>query len=92
MVPPMAMDRIVRMPELRAVTGLSSATIYRLIAKGAFPQAVVLGANSRGWRASAVASWLDGLEDAGPLSAAAAPEPEGAAPRRGRAVSRRTTP
>jgi prophage regulatory protein len=78
----MELDRILRLPELLKITGLSSATIYRMIAKGTFPQAVVLGANSRGWRASSIRTWLESLEDAGPRPAPAASEPQGVTPRK----------
>ena len=77
----MELDRIIRMPELEAITGLSSATIYRKMAEGTFPRSVQLGRNSVGWRASAVQTWNESLEDAGP-------EPDPAAPatsHRGRA-------
>ena len=52
-------DRIIRKPELLAITGVSAATIYRWIAEGSFPRPVRLGSNSSGWRASHVQDWLD---------------------------------
>lgn len=62
----LGLDRIVRLPELREITGLSRSSIYRMIDKGEFPRALILGPNSRGWRASAIAAWMDSLELAGP--------------------------
>lgn len=62
---PSEMDRLIRMPELEVLTGLSRATIYRLIRQGAFPAAVELSANSRGWFASHVQSWQESLKPAG---------------------------
>lgn len=59
----MTLDRILRRPELLAVTGLSSATLYRWIAEKRFPRPVRLGSNSVGWRASAVQAWIESLED-----------------------------
>jgi prophage regulatory protein len=58
-------ERIIRLPELVQLTGLSAASIYRLIAKGRFPRAVSLGPQAKGWKASAVALWFEGLQPAG---------------------------
>lgn len=55
-------DRILRKPELLEVTGLSSATVYRWMAEGSFPQPVRLGANSIGWRSSEVQEWIASRE------------------------------
>jgi prophage regulatory protein len=41
-----------RLPAVRDRVGLSSPTIYRLIAKGEFPKPMTLGPRSAGWRAS----------------------------------------
>ena len=51
-------DRIVRIAEVAHMTGLSRPTIYRLTRDGKFPPSIRLGANSIGWRLSAVESWL----------------------------------
>jgi prophage regulatory protein len=58
-------DRIIRRPELLKVTGLSAATLYRLMAEDRFPKPVRLSDNAVGWRATAVFSWLESLEEAG---------------------------
>jgi prophage regulatory protein len=75
-------DRILRLPELMEVTGLSSATIYRRIAAGRFPRAVALGKNARGWKASAVTAWLESLEPVGPEAGKGRVPPDGQDPRR----------
>ena len=53
-------DRIVRIAEVAHMTGLSRPSIYRLTREGKdhFPPSIRLGANSIGWRLSAVESWL----------------------------------
>lgn len=58
------LDWIVRMPELETLTGLSRASIYRLIRHGSFPAGVELSANSRGWFASQVRAWQESLKPA----------------------------
>lgn len=57
--------RILRLAEVIALTGLSRSTIYRLMAKGEFPEAVNLGGSSGraiGWKAEEVYDWIDRLE------------------------------
>jgi prophage regulatory protein len=76
------MDRILRLPAVQEVTGLSSATIYRKMAEGTFPRPKQIGKNSVGWFESALTAWMEGLEEAGPE-----PEP---APSPPPAQSRRT--
>ena len=53
------MGRIIRLPELLRLTGMSRATIYRWLGKGEFPKPLQLGPNSIGWRADVVAEWLE---------------------------------
>jgi prophage regulatory protein len=60
------LDRLIRMPELEVLTGLSRATIYRLIRQKRFAAPVALAANSRGWFASQVRAWQEGLKPAEP--------------------------
>ena len=40
------------------VTGLSKATIYRLLARGEFPARVKLSPRCVGWRVAEVDAWL----------------------------------
>ncbi len=51
------LPRILRLPEVEQVTGLSTATIYRQIADGDFPKQVPIGANSSGWLETEIAAW-----------------------------------
>lgn len=59
----MSVDQILRMPDLRRLTGLSKTTIYRMIAEGEFPRPVQLRRQSVGWRASAIQRWSEGLQE-----------------------------
>lgn len=70
--------RILRRPEVERVTGLSRATLYRLIAEGQFPAPVSLTAgNAVGWRAADIRAWLESRE---PVGAPAVAGEEEAAP------------
>jgi len=50
---------IIRLPEVRARTGLSRSEIYRREALGQFPRRVSLGARSVGWASSEVQDWIE---------------------------------
>ena len=50
--------RILRMPEVRARTGLGRSTIYLRIAQGCFPKPIALGERAVGWIEAEVDAWL----------------------------------
>ncbi|MAR56962.1 MAG: AlpA family transcriptional regulator [Rickettsiales bacterium] len=52
-------QRIIRLPEVKARTGLSRSTIYRYIDAGAFPRPVSLGARAIGWFEGQVDEWIE---------------------------------
>jgi prophage regulatory protein len=59
---PTPKNRILKRPEVEAMTGFSKSTLYARIAAGEFPKPVKLGgANSRsvGWPESAVNDWIE---------------------------------
>ena len=49
---------VIRLATVKGKTNLSKSTIYRLEAEGDFPKRVRLGANSTGWHADEIDSWL----------------------------------
>ena len=51
---------ILRLPAVKASTGLSRSTIYLRIAQGTFPKPVSLGARAVGWIEAEVQQWLTG--------------------------------
>lgn len=51
-------ERILRRPAVLEVTGLSTSTIYELMAAGEFPRPIRLSKRAVGWPESAVRSWL----------------------------------
>lgn len=51
--------RILRLPAVKASTGLSRSTIYLRVAKGTFPKPVSLGERAVGWVESEIQQWLE---------------------------------
>lgn len=50
-------DRFLRIDEVLRRTGLTRATLYRMIAAGTFPRQVKISQRCCGWRESEVAAW-----------------------------------
>lgn len=49
---------ILRLPAVKARTGLSRSTIYLRVSDGSFPRPVSLGARAVGWIESDVEGWI----------------------------------
>ena len=49
---------VLRLPVVKARTGLSRSTIYLRISEGAFPKPINLGARAVGWLESEIEDWL----------------------------------
>ncbi len=54
-------DRLMRLPEVVQVVGLSRTTIYDRVAKGTFPAPMQLGPASVAWVQSEVNEWIKSL-------------------------------
>lgn len=50
---------ILRLPAVKARTGLSRSTIYLRVAEGTFPKPVSLGGRAVGWVESEIQQWLE---------------------------------
>lgn len=50
---------ILRLPYVKARTGLSRSTIYLRVSEGTFPKPVSLGGRSVGWIEAEIQSWLE---------------------------------
>ncbi|NOT13781.1 MAG: AlpA family transcriptional regulator [Methylococcaceae bacterium] len=50
--------KILRLPSVKALTGLSRSTIYLRISNNAFPAPISLGARAVGWIESEIEAWL----------------------------------
>jgi len=56
-IPPQHPQRFIKLPEVRALTTLSTSEIYRRIAAGTFPTQVRLSSKSSAWVFDEVVSW-----------------------------------
>ena len=56
------LPRVLRLPDVRSVVGLSTSSIYAAMAKGVFPKPLKLGPRSVGWREDDVVAWLETRE------------------------------
>ena len=54
--------RLLRMPEVLKRTGVSKATIYRLIRASEFPKPVGLGVRAVGWDTHSIDEWIEARE------------------------------
>ena len=53
-------ERLIRIGEVKRLTGVSTATLYRKIAANEFPRPVRLGVVARAWPLSEVQNWIAG--------------------------------
>jgi prophage regulatory protein len=53
-------ERLIRIGEVKRLTGLSTATVYRKISSNEFPRPVALGVMARAWPLSEVQDWIAG--------------------------------
>ena len=58
------MTCILRLPQVKARTGLSRSTIYELVNKGALKKPIKLGVRARGWLETDVEEFIQARVDA----------------------------
>ena len=51
-------QKLLRLPEVKATTGLSKSTIYARISEGDFPKQISLGARLVVWVESDIQKWI----------------------------------
>lgn len=61
----MQTTQIYRLPQVKAVSGLSRSSIYKQQSLGLFPQSFKLGKRSIGWRADEISAWIETRERSG---------------------------
>lgn len=52
-------SQLIRMPEVRRLTGLSRSTINRMVNRGEFPAPVEDGQRAVAWRKREVLAWIE---------------------------------
>ena len=52
--------KLLRLPDVKSVTGLSKSTIYARIANGTFPRQISLGPRLVAWVESDIQKWIQG--------------------------------
>lgn len=51
--------KIIRLPEVKELTGLSRSTIYSRMAEKSFPSSISLGDRAVGWIESEIEEWIE---------------------------------
>lgn len=51
--------KVLRLPQVIALTGLSRSTIYLRISNNEFPKPISLGGRSVGWLESDIEAWIE---------------------------------
>ena len=52
-------DRLLRRRDVEGITGMSRASIYRLMQKGDFPRPVKVGSTAVRWKENDIAAWIE---------------------------------
>ena len=52
-------QKILRRLDVQRITGLSKATLWRLVKAGDFPRPIRLGARAVGWKADEISAWIE---------------------------------
>lgn len=60
-------NRLLRLPQVLAVTGLSRSTLYDWIKSGRFPRPKQLGPRAVAWSEADVLAWIESLPESGEL-------------------------
>ena len=55
----MSNKKIIKIPKVIEMTGLSKSTIYVLISRGEFPAQIKLSERASGWLESSIDEWID---------------------------------
>ena len=69
--PTAAPSRLIRRPEVEAMTGLPKSTLYDYLQAGTFPAPVKLGQRNVAWSLASVQGWIDSRVSARPNQKAA---------------------
>jgi prophage regulatory protein len=53
------MNKILRLPDVIAITGLGRSSIYAYVQTNAFPRPIRLGERAVGWKSDEIAAWIE---------------------------------
>jgi predicted DNA-binding transcriptional regulator AlpA len=67
------MDRVIRLDDVKRITGLSRTTIWEMERAGKFPKHLQLTAKAIGWLESQIVSWMEALAAPPPTEPARRP-------------------
>lgn len=56
----MTTEALLRLPEVKRLTGLGRSSIYRMMRAGEFPNSVALGARAVAWPLSSIQKFVEG--------------------------------
>ena len=56
---------ILRLPDVKRLTGLGRSSIYQMMKDGIFPRSVALGYRAVGWTACDIRAWLQARRNTG---------------------------
>jgi prophage regulatory protein len=59
--PAIPQEKIIKLPQVEQITGLSRASIYKRIKSGVFPKQIKLGLRASGWVESEVYGYVNSL-------------------------------
>ncbi|WP_417438942.1 helix-turn-helix transcriptional regulator [Idiomarina sp.] len=51
--------RLIRLPQVKDMTGLGRSSVYKLMSEGKFPKAVTLIGRASAWVESEVVEWIE---------------------------------
>lgn len=54
-----SMKKLVRLPDVKELTGLSRSSVYAKVADGSFPQPIPIGKRAVAWIEGEVQDWIE---------------------------------
>lgn len=54
-----SLERLIRLPEVKSRTGLSTSDLYRRVEAGTFPRQIKLGVKAVAWIETEVQEWIE---------------------------------
>ena len=51
--------KLLRLPDVKEITGLSTSTIYAKMSRGEFPKPIKLGARAVAWKVTEIHDWIE---------------------------------